>query len=317
MAEDRPEKQRMRALWADEFERVKISRTEDVSRPLLLAMPGFQAGDIQALIERGLVERAENNAIAESDAMRIAAIESNLSAIAALKDRFPGMRIIPGTVADALRSEAGSTYPVGTDKQLLRADMVNLDLNQPLVARFVGLQLEFPVLRHVQKLAQLHADDPRVEWTLCLTLHGEVHWDAPAREAVCRFLAENCAREPAFAEAMRALLGDEASEAILDGRPDDLPLDDVVMQQLLLMVCVPKRILSDVHAQGWALHCRHNIRYGGTAQRAPMVSWVIDFVEDPRGSTEPDALYRECLRSVLDNTSRIDGDGELQPLFTS
>jgi hypothetical protein len=280
-------------------------------------MPGVQASDIQTLIDRGLVDRAENDAIAEADAMRIAAIESDLGAIAALKDRFPGMRIISETVANALRSEAGSTYPGGRVKQLLRADMVNLDLNKPLVARFMGLQLEFPILRHVQKLAQLHADDPRVEWTLCLTLNGEVHWDLPAREAVCRFLAENCAREPAFADAMRTLLGDEASDAILDDRPDDLPLDELVMQQLLLMVCVPKRILSDVHGQGWALRCRHNIRYGGVEQRAPMVSWIIDFVEDPRGSTEPDALYRECLRSVLDNTSRIDSHGELLSLATS
>jgi hypothetical protein len=186
-----------------------------------------------------------------------------------------------------------------------------------LVARFTGLQLEFPILKHVQKLAQLHADDPRVEWTLCLTLHGEVHWDLPAREAVCRFLAENCAREPAFADAMRALVGDEASTAIVDARPGDLPLSDVVMQQLLLMVCVPKRILSDVHGQGWALRCRHNIRYGGVEKRAPMVSWIIDFIEDSRGSTEPDALYRECLRSVLDNAARIDSAGELVSLATS
>lgn len=319
MAEDRPEKQRMRALWADEYERVKASRPDDdgAPRPLLLAMPGLQAGDIQVLIDRGLVDRAENDAIAEADAMRIAAIEADLAATAALKDRFPGMRIIRGTVANALRSEAGSTYPVGQEKQLLRADLVNFDLNKPLMARFIGLQLEFPILRHVQKLAQLHADDPRVEWTLCLTLHGEVGWDSPAREAVCRFLAENCTREPAFADAMRAILGDEASDAIVGGRPDDLPLGDVVMQQLLLMVCVPKRVLSDVHGQGWALRCRHNIRYGGIEQRAPMVSWIIDFVEDPRGSTEPDALYRECLRSVLESTALIDRDGKLLPLTPS
>jgi hypothetical protein len=308
----------MRSLWADEYARVRTTRRDGgFVRPLLLAMPGFEAGDIQALIDRGLVELAENDAIAEADAMRIAAIESDLAAVASLKDRFPGMRVIPGTVANALRSEAGATYPVGNDKQVLRADIVNLDLIKPLAARFTGQQLEFPILKHVQKLAQLHADAPRVEWTLCLTVHGEVNWDPPARDAVCRFLSENCTREPAFAEAMRALLGDQASDAIVGRRPDDLPLEDVVMQQLMLMVCVPKRILSDVHAQGWALRCRHNIRYGGIEQRAPMVSWIIDFVEDPRGSTEPDALYRECLRGVLDNTARIDGEGQLLPLASS
>jgi hypothetical protein len=317
MAENRPEKRRMRSLWADTYERVKTSRGNSAPQPLLLAMPGIAAGDIQELIDRGLVEVTETNAIAAADLANIAAIEYDLAAIAALKDRFPGMSLIRGTVGDALRSEAGSAYPVGNEKKLLRADMVNLDLQQPLVARFSGMQLEFPVLRHVQKLAQLHADPPRVNWTLCLTLQGEVLWDGPAREAVCQFLAENCTREPAFAGAMRKLLGSEATDAIVDLRPADLPLDGVVMQQLLLMVCVPKRILSDVHTQGWALACRHNIRYGGTAHKAPMVSWVIDFVEDPRGSTEPDALYRECLKSVLDNVARIDGAGELHPLATS
>jgi hypothetical protein len=317
MAENRPEKQRMRALWADAYERVKTSRCDPAPQPLLLAMPGFAAGDIQELIDRGLVAVTENNAIAPTEMANIAALENNLAAIAELKNRFPGMLLIKDTVANALHSEAGSVYPSGGRRKLLRADMVNLDLQAPLVARFSGMQLEFPVLRHVQKLAQLHADPPRVNWTLCLTLHGEVHWDEAAREAVCRFLAENCTREPAFAESMRALLGAEAADAIVNDRPGDLPLDEVVMQQLLLMVCVPKRILSDVHTQGWALTCRHNIRYGGAESRAPMVSWVIDFVEDPRGSTEPDALYRDCLRSVLDNAACINIAGELHPLPTS
>jgi hypothetical protein len=317
MAEDRPEKQRMRALWADAYERIKQARPNLAPQPRLLTMPGIEASDIQVLIDRGLVEVTESKAIAEDELPNIAAVESDLAAIAALKNRFPGMRIIRDTVANALHSEAGSIYPSGIPKLLLRADMVNLDLNQPLVPRFAGLQLEFPVLRHVQKLAQLHADSPRVNWTLCLTLHGEVHWDSDAREAVCRFLAENCTREPAFADAMFALLGEETSNAIISLCPDDLPLEDVEMQQTLLMVCVPKRILSDVHTQGWALTCRHNVRYGGADMKAPMVSWIIDFVEDPRGSSEPDALYRECLRSVLDNTARIDAAGDLNPLVTS
>lgn len=317
MAEDRPEKQRMRALWADAYERAKDARPGPAPQPRLLAMPGLAAGDIQVLIDRGLVEVTETTAIAAAELPNIAALESNLAAIAALKNRFPGMRIIRDTVRNALHSEAGAIYPVGDHKLLLRADMVNLDLNQPLVARFVGTQLEFPVLRYVQKLAQLHADAPRVDWTLCLTLHGEVHWEAAAREAVCRFLAENCAREPAFADAMRGLLGEEAYAAIRAVLPDNLPLDDFHMQQLLLMVCVPKRILNDVHTQGWALTCRHNVRYGGADRRAPMVSWIIDFVEDARGATEPDALYRECLRAVLDNTASIDGEGQLRPVVTS
>ncbi len=307
----------MRVLWADAYERIKDARPNPAPQPRLLTMPGVQAGDIQVLIDRGLVEVTESKAIAVDELRNIAALESNLAAIAALKNRFPGMRIIRDTVANALHSEAGSIYPAGDRRQLLRADMVNLDLNQPLVARFTGMQLEFPVLRHVQKLGQLHADNPRVNWTLCLTLHGEVHWDTNAREAVCRFLAENCAREPAFADAMRALLGEDASNAIVEVRPDDLPLDEVEIQQTLLMVCVPKRILSDVHTQGWALNCRHNARYGGADMKAPMVSWVIDFVEDPRGSSEPDALYRDCLGSVLDNTASIDGAGDLNPLVTS
>lgn len=317
MAENRPEKTRMRDLWADAYERSCMARPDSGSRPRFLTMPGAGAGDIRHLIERGLVAVTETGAIAADDLGNIAAVEAKLSAVSALMTQFPGMKIIRDSVESALHSDSLTTWPTGEHRKLFRADIVNLDLNTPLVAKFSGLQLEFPILKLVDKLALLHAEPPRLNWTLCLTLHGEVLWDADARAAVCTFLAENFSREPGFADAMTLLLGHDLTEAVIKKRADSLPLDNVVSQQTLLMVCVPKRILSDVHSRGWSLSCRHNIRYGGTDERAPMVSWIIDFTEDPRGSTEPDKLYRECLATVLDNAARIDADGALRPLASS
>ncbi len=316
MAEDRPEKLTIRDLWADVYERWRIERPSEGSRshPRFLTMPGARAGDIRRLIDRGLVAVTENGAIAPEELESIAAVEVDLSAYAALSNQFPGMKIIRGSVDSALHSGSPTVWPPKKDQKLFRADIVNLDLNEPLVAGFQSSQLVFPLLKLVGKIALLHTQPSHADWTLCLTLHGEVLWDAKARKAVCGFLAENCRRAPAFKGAMTMLLGSEMADAIVEKRADDLQLDDVVAQQTLLMVCVPKRILSDVHTQGWALSCRHNIRYGGVQQRAPMVSWIIDFTEDARGSSEPDELYRECLAAVLDNAGHIDADGALQSL---
>jgi hypothetical protein len=316
MAEDRPEKITMRDLWADVYERWSIEQPSEGPRahPRFLTMPGARAGDIRRLIDRGLVAVTENGAIAPDDLESIAAVEVDLTAYAALANQFPGMKIIRGSVDSALHSGSPTAWPPKKDRTLFRADIVNLDLNEPLKAEFQSSQLVFPLLRLVRKIAVLHTEPTHSNWTLCLTLHGEVLWDARARKAVCEFLAENCKREAAFKGAMTMLLGSDMADAIVEKRSDDLRLDDVVAQQTLLMVCVPKRILSDVHTQGWALSCRHNIRYGGIRQRAPMVSWIIDFTEDARGASEPDELYRECLATVLDNIEHIDVGGALQPL---
>jgi hypothetical protein len=312
MAAERPEKKTVRRLWVEE-----VRRAEGVwvpkGVPLYLTLPGAQGGDIRALADEGLVELAENGAIVDAEEMRLVAVESAPGAVIELQRSFPGLKILEETVGNLLHSTSPLAWPQGETKRFFRARVVNLDLNAPLEAKVQNGQLIFPVLAWIHKLALLHAVAPRVDWSLCLTLHGEVSWTARGDQMACRFLCENFARDAEFSARAKATLGEEIHSEIC-ARPGRVAVRmmEAGAQQRVLMVLVPKQIAFDAHSTGWGVDTVENLRYGGSEGRAPMVTWVLRFSWDTRARTQPDKLYRESLVRSLLRCGSIDSSGVLR-----
>jgi hypothetical protein len=309
MDDERPEKQRVRALWLQKLRSYRAAYPND-DVPLYLTLSGAQGRDVQLLISEGLINLTEIGAIATPDQGIAVAIESNANAVWELQRRIPGLKILEQPFESFIRSGRLTVFPQGEHVRFCQARVVNLDLNEPVKFDDVDGELIFPPLQWVRKLCVLHAER-RLEWCLLLTLHGEALWDSGETKAVAAFLAENFSREPAFAQAAAAVVGEELYGRIVDGTIPAAKRLDIAEQQKLLMLYVPKRIAQIAHEYGWRAETIHNLRYGGTANRAPMVTWIIDFRWDGRVSSQPDAIYLDSLKLILAGAGQIAEDGTL------
>lgn len=310
MAEDRPAKNTVRRLWIDRLVDADAEYS-DADEPLYLTLCGALGKEIDLLIEAGVIELTEVGAVAVAHLLKVVAVEASPHAVSDLQIRFPGLKIIEQRIHDVLKISNPLAWPQGTHETYCRARVVNLDLDEPLKAVIEDGQLVFPVVKLVQKIAQVHAKQPRVEWTLYLTLHGEVQWAEDVMSGVRGFLCENFELEPEFAAASRDHLGDDVYQGLLAGQAIDWSSAPPREQQALLMALVPKRIAHAVHATGWLVKTVRNVRYGGEAPHAPMVTWIMEFEWDTRASQTPIAVYRDSLRDVLSSVGEIAEDGTL------
>jgi hypothetical protein len=80
------------------------------------------------------------------------------------------------------------------------------------------------------------------------------------------------------------------------------------------MAFVPVRIAHRVHTIGWRIEVTRNLRYGGEAGVAPMVTWIIRFIADPRASATPHRVLGEGLNTVLRAAGCVTADGTLVEL---
>lgn len=309
MDQERPEKVRVRTLWLEKLRSYK-SRYPNDSVPLYLTLSGAYGHDIQLLIRDGLIRLTEVGSIVTEDQGVAVAIESNSSAVLELQRRIPGLKILEQPFGSLIRSARLTIFPQGEHIKFCQARVVNLDLNEPVRFEDVDGELQFPPLQWIRKLCILHAET-RLEWCLLLTLHGEALWESTETKAVAEFLSENFSREASFAAASRSMLGDELHGRIISGTIPAAKRLELLEQQKLLMVYVPKRIAYIAHEYGWRTETIHNLRYGGTEKRAPIVTWVIDFRWDARVSSQPEAIYRDSLKRVLAGAGYIAEDGTL------
>jgi hypothetical protein len=309
MDEERPEKQRVRSLWLQKLLSYRAAYPND-DVPLYLTLSGAHGRDVQLLIREGLIRLTEVGAILSSDQGVAVAIESNANAVWELQRRIPGLKILEQPFDSLIRSGRLTVFPQGEHVRFCQARVVNLDLNQPVTFEDVDGELVFPPLQWVRKLCILHAER-RLEWCLLLTLHGEALWESPETKAVAAFLTENFMRERSFAEAAGRILGEDLFRRISDGSLPAAKRLAPAEQQKVLMLYVPKRIAHIAHEYGWRAETIHNLRYGGVAKRAPMVTWVIDFLWDNRVSSRPDAIYLDSLKSILAGAGHIGEDGTL------
>jgi hypothetical protein len=311
MAQERPEKQTVRGLWVEEVKRVDaVGGPDDV--PLYLTTPGEYGLDIQALIDAGIIERTETQAVADPERLRVVALESSPIAYVAFCRRFPGVKAIQTDLKSLLQSESLFRWPGKDSRSVFRARVVNLDLNCALDATVESGQLAFPTLALVRKVGILHGEPNPLDWTLCLTLHGELNWDTAGAEKACRFLADNFGRDTTFADDACEALGKDLFDRILaDPSAASKRSFSPAEQQAMLMVIVPKQIAFDAHKFGWSVDTVQNLRYGGGHGRGRMVTWVLRFSWDARCSTEADVVYREGLARALSQRGKIDTAGNL------
>lgn len=188
---------------------------------------------------------------------------------------------------------------------------MNLDLNAPLHAREQEGSFMFPVITWVAKFAQLHAEPP-LNWSLCLTLNGELTWDPEVCKYTKNLLVENFQRESRFAENCKIHLGPSLFDRIntADAEVDFSSLPRLAQQQVL-MVLVPKLITQYVQHQGWRIYTQRNLRYDGGGG-APMVTWVVHFTRNTGVNATPEAAYRDALASILCSKGSILNNGGIE-----
>jgi hypothetical protein len=309
MQEVRPEKVAVRNLWIKVLKEYdgRFSNPKDL---LYVTLAGSDGYDIELLGDHNLIQRTETGGIAQESMLRVAAVESSSLAVGMLQRKFPGLKIYQTDFKGLIRGDGLISYPSGEHKDCCRARIINLDLNATLGVR--DDETTFPILVWIQKLGEIHASAPRLEWCLYLTLHGEVHWSQSVNAFVRHFLRENFSRAQGFAALAQKILGEALFNEINGGNVIDFSIIKRELQQKLLMAFVPKKIADLVRAQMWRLETRANLRYGQVGH-APMVTWIMDFKHDPRAAGTPDAVYLESLDQVLNAAGQINDKGVVVP----
>ena len=309
MAENRPAKQTIRSLWLEEV--IAIARQYPNSiEPWYLTLPGAEGRDIQLIIDAGLISLTEVNSIAEKDQWKIVAVEQNNRAVLSLQKKFIGLKIEEANFASLIRGEGQFAWPDGVHAKVCRAHIINLDLNTPLKATQADGRVTFPTLEWIKKLCQIHAKPPCTDWTLCLTLHGDILWPDSVNLWTRDFLLENFNRERAFADNCKDFLGEQLFDKIVQEKTINFANLGGEDLQKFIMVMVPKLITRLVHNEGWRVLTEKNLRYGG-GKHAPMLTWIVRFVWDEGGTATPDALYKYALCQILSGVGLVKDDGSL------
>lgn len=311
MAASRAAKRRLRKMWIQEAVRIAESSTIAADDTLYLTLAGADGPEIDMLIKKGIVRLTEVGNVTLADAYRVVAVECDKDAEKQLREAFPGIKVIADRLENLLRISSPTAWPQGRELQICRARIVNLDLNGSLEC--IAGEQTFPVTDMILKLARIHERRPHLDWTLYLTLNATLTWDDPTCREIREFLVENFQREPVFAAGAEKTLGTDLFNAI-NGDTLDWRGMSALDCQHLLMVFVPKKIAQMSYGTPWKITTTENLEYKGGGpkrSRAPMVTWMIHFEWEPRARIQPDLVYRENLRSALQNTGSISTTGKL------
>ena len=212
----RVEKTTVRSLWLKTLD-IYDKKYPNPEELLYVTLPGAEGIEIGLLAEHNFIKLTETGGISQESMLRIAAIKSSKLAVGTLQKKYPGLKIYETDFKGLIRGDGLTSYPTGEHKNCCRARVINLDLNEILDYG----EASFPILAWIQKLGEMHAVTPKVDWCLYLTLHGEVRWTRGVCDVVRHFLRENFARARQFAAAARSLLGDNLFHAIAaDGEID-------------------------------------------------------------------------------------------------
>lgn len=308
----RADKATVRGLWRDKVAAALAAAGHDESVPVYSTLPGKYALDLEELHRSGIIGRLSNGAIDTDDAWKVAAIESNSDAFMTVREAWPGLDIRRADIKSVLASDAPTRWPEGPQKRYCRGRVINLDYNGAFAVQEVSGAIEYPQVRLVEKLAQLHKVKPELDWTLCLTLAADIQWLDAGCSAVKSFLRENCDENSDFAEECRRILGPPLFKRLMTAGPASWMRALTASEtQRMLMALVPKRILHDTYLQRWAVSVDYCLCYGGRADAKAMVSFIVDFKREPRVAATPRAVYNECLGEVLRKAALINESGQI------
>lgn len=310
MVAGRVPKDVVRSIWMEAVAH-HAALTPDLSQTLYLTLPGAEGIEIELLKNAGLIKTTETGAIAAKYAHRIVGIENSSTALMQIARKYPGFKVIRGTVDSYLRGTTLTKYPDGESEAVTRARVVNLDLNETW--RAVERQNEewlIPVQRWIQKFSLVHAKAPKIPWTLLLTLHGECPWENHAAQMREAFL-ESVDRIDGGQQRVAEWLGHELFNRITAEGFTEFHLLSRIDQQIVLMWLVPILIAGTCIADGWDIHVANCLRYG-TLPNAPMVTWRIDFIPPPQvPRLAHTQAHRRCVESLLATGEAIEENGTI------
>ena len=310
MDQERTEKQTVRMFWLEEA-RDYASRYPEDEEPLYLTLSGAEGRDVRLFTEHELINLTETGAIETKDQGRIIAVESSGQAVLRLQRQYKGLKIVEKDFRSLVRGDEYFNWPEGKERRYCRARIVNLDLNSGLRAKQQEGRIDFPIIAWIDKVATLHTAAPKRDWSLCLTLHGEINWNNEVCDFAQEFLRDNFRYEPTFAESCRNLFGEALCEGIEGEASVDFSDLGVESQQQVLMVIVPKLISQRVQNQGWRMVTKRNLRYGGD-ETAPMSTWIMRFTWDASVMPAPNIAHSDALAGIFHFVGSIRDDGQIE-----
>jgi len=310
MANQRPEKVTIRQLWINQAI-LHSQQSAENATPLYTTLSGHEGHEFRLLHEAGLLQLTETGAVESSCLHKFIAIEQNATAYASLSTKFPGLKIVRESIQNIVLGHTKLRYPVGEVEKICRSKIINLDLNEPWMPRLQGDQWIIPTCRGIEKFAELHASDPKLHWTLLLTLHGECPWSIDAQSVISGKINDLFHTYPALIEEVQDWIGEELLTNIRNNHVIDFSTVPKLLQQKLLMWVVPMCVALACRQQGWAISVLENIHYGQHPEHAPMVSWIIDFQIPTRQALTFEPELRNCLETILNRAAHITPDGEI------
>lgn len=300
----------VRRLWLASIAQ-KDDFLEAPDQPLYLTLAGSEALDIQLLVDKGLVTVSETKAILPLD--QVIAFERSPVALAALKQRFSGLRVFDADLVALMKRAHAVPPPV--DLRFLDAAFINLDLFDALEAEITGTVVRFPVIEAAVGFAHVKAARGRTRYGLFLTINATLNWSTDVRRKAAEAVRGNIEQDEEFRNAVASRFGREwvprfQSPTLLENDGELARLFDHLGSQRFLQLYLPKAIAYRVHSEGWRVTTRENWRYRGY-RRAPMVTFVFDVERDPRAAGNPRPIYLESLRTVLNRCGQITATGKL------
>jgi hypothetical protein len=297
MAAGRIAKNTVRAQW------MMVCRDwqkKSAQRPLYVTLPGSDGVDISLLIEEGILPVLENNAISDDAAGLVVAIERDLPAAGHLKERFPGLKVVPSDIFHELKAQRVVTDLSKEVRTFARGLIINLDFNQA----FTVSGDSHPTVDLIGRLADVHKEATTQNWTLLLTHNTDLSgWPSTIGVRNARTLSEAMVAHKDLG-AWWKVYGRDLAPIL--AQKESLSTWDRRHQQCLLQILVPLLILARVASSGWDIQVSWSAVYGLEPPFAPMVSWIIAFEFDRDKAAAPQTQRNTCLDGLLECVGRID-----------
>lgn len=305
---NQPEKNFMRRLWVDEIQKIEEDGYNE-NFPLYLTMPGITGGELELLLERGILNRTETGAICEEDFHKIVALESSSNVQVELRRKYPGLNILQMPVQSLIRGDNQRKFPDNKNEiNYCKARVINLDLNEPIGVEESRDELSISVIQWIKKFCVFHKE-AEIDWSLYLTLHGDLIWNSNVNTQVIKFLVDNCNNDEEFKSLLKSHLGDDITQSIFDGQIDFTTIDRGEKQKVA-MVLIPKLLVKFAVNEGWIIETILNYAYEG-GNGAPMVTWIFKFHLDNEATSRSLTEYINGIRNIFHKIGFINRDGEL------
>ena len=311
LAADRPAKRTVRNLWLKEVNKYP----GDETHPLYLTLPGAEGKDIQLLIDNGIVSRTETGAISAEDQKKIVAIESNSEAVLSLQRKFPGLKIRESAIEGHIGGDGLYNWPNNEIRNDFCARVVNIDLDKPLKASVNGEGVQFPLIKLIKKISQLHHEPPvgaAKNWSLCVTVNSTTQWGKDVSKFFLKYLAINCDQHPTFKQDMTKTFGQQFVDDLqADNVEPDLNNLSHGTKEKLLCIFLPKIIIDKINDHNWLVEECTSLHYGGTDGHAAMSTLTISLCRAQGAATNPAKRYETNLGKVIANLGAVDINGTL------